>query len=77
MVKLIGVLLIVSGVLSLVAGTFIDVKYGGTTQITGNVVSNIVTQPQVELNFFDYLEGVAFSYSVVSFIIGIIFLFRM
>ena len=43
MAKLLGVLLPVSGLLSLVAGAFIDLKYGSATKITGNVISNIIT----------------------------------
>lgn len=77
MVKLIGMLLIVSSLLSLVGGAFIDLKYSGTTPITGNVISNILTQPEVDLSFFDYLEAVAFSYSIVSLIMGFVFLFRV
>ena len=77
MVKIIGLLLILSSVISLIAGTLIDLKHGSATQISGNVVLNIVTQPPVALNFFDYFEAVAFSYSIVSFIMGILFLFRM
>ena len=77
MVKLIGLLLILSSLLSLAAGAFIDWKYGSTTQITGNIVSNIINQPHVALNFFDYFEAIAFSYSIVSFMMGFIFLFRV
>jgi len=77
MVKLLGVLLIVSSLLSLVAGTFIDFKYGSTTKVTGNVISNIITQSPVSVNFLDYLEGIAFSYSIISFIMGFVFLFRV
>jgi len=77
MVKLIGMLLIVSSLLSLVAGTFIDLEYGSSTKVTGNVVSNILTQPQISLGFYDYLEGIVFSYSIVSLIIGTVFLFRV
>ena len=77
MVKLIGLLLIASSLLSLVAGTFIDLKYGSATKVTGNVISNIITQPTVSINFFDYLEGIAFSYSIISLIMGIVFLFKV
>ena len=77
MVKLIGLLLILSSLLSLVAVAFIDWKYGNTAQITGNVISNIVTQPPIALNFFDYFEAIAFSYSIVSSIMGFVFLFRV
>lgn len=77
MAKLLGVLLIVSSLLSLVAGAFIDLKHGSATKITGNVISNIITQPSIPVNFFDYLAGIAFSYSIISLIIGLIFLFRI
>lgn len=77
MVKLIGLLLIVSSLLSLVAGAYIDLIYGSNAQITGNVISNIISQPEVKLGFFDYLEGVIFSYSIISFIMGVVFLFRV
>ena len=77
MVKMIGLLLIVSSLLSLVAGTFIDLKYGSTTKVTGNAISNIFAQPHVQANFFDYLEGIIFSYSVVSSMMGFVFLFRV
>jgi len=77
MVKLIGVLLILTSVLSLAAGAFVDWKYGSPTEITGNAVSNMIHQPQVSLNFFDYFEAIAFSYSIASFLMGAVFLFRM
>ncbi|MBI2650098.1 hypothetical protein HYX04_02165 [Candidatus Woesearchaeota archaeon] len=77
MVKLIGMLLIANSLLSLIFGTFIDLKYGSTAEITGNVISNILTQPPVLVNFYDYLWGVAFSYSMISFVIGVVFLFRI
>ena len=77
MVKFIGMLLIASSLLSLIVGAFIDMKYSSTTQITGNVISNILTQPEVNFGFADYLAGTAFSYSAVSLVIGLIFLFRV
>lgn len=77
MVKLIGALLIVSSLFALAVGAFIELNYGSTTQITGNVITNIFTQPDVEVGFFDYIEAIAFSYSIVSFIMGIVFLFRL
>ena len=77
MVKLIGMLLILSSLLSLAAGAFIEWEYGSTTQITGNAVSNIINQPHIELKFADYFEAIAFSYSIVSFMMGFIFLFRV
>ncbi len=77
MVKLIGLLLIVSSLLSLAAGTFLEMRYGNTPNITGNVISNIITQSNVRVNFFDYIEGTAFSYSIISMIVGAVFLFRV
>ncbi len=77
MVKLIGALLIVSSLLSLFAGTFIDANYGSTAAITGNVMLNIFTQPEISMNLFDYLAGIAFAYSIVSLIAGVVFLFRV
>lgn len=77
MVKFIGVLLILSSLLSLIAGTFIDFRYGSAIKISGNVVSNIITQPSVSMNFFDYFEAVAYSYSVIGFIMGFVFLFMV
>lgn len=77
MVKLIGILLIATSLLSLAAGSLVDWRYGSDFEITGNVISNIIEQPQVQLNFFDYFEAFAFSYSIFSFIMGFIFLARV
>lgn len=77
MVKLIGVLLIVSSLLALAVGAFIDLKYGSSTELTGNVVFNIIEQPQINLNLFDYIAAIAFAYSIGSFIMGVLFLFRV
>ena len=75
MVKLIGLILLVSSLLSLITGVFIDLRYSSSAQVTGNVVSNILMQPKISLSFYDYLEGTVFSYSIVSLIIGTVFLF--
>jgi len=79
MVKIIGVLLIISSLISLIAGAFIDIRYSGDspTKITGSFISNVLTQSKVSIGFFDYLEAVVFSYSIISFIMGVVFLFRM
>lgn len=77
MVKLIGMLLIVTSLISLAAGTFIDLKYNNYPKATGNVVSDILAQAPVSLNFFDYLEGISLSYAIISFAVGVIFLFRV
>ncbi len=77
MVKLIGMLLILSSLLSLTAATWIDLEYGSGSQITGKVISNILSQPKVSIGLFDYAEAIAFSYSIVSFIMGVVFLTRV
>ena len=77
MVKLIGVLLIASSMLLLIVGSLIDLKYGSPVHITGSAVSNIATQPNVALGFFDYLDGFIYSSSIMSLIMGIVFLFRV
>ena len=78
MVKLIGILLIATGLLSLIVGTLINSEYSsGKAQVTGNAVSNILAQPKVEFGFYGYIEGALFSYSIISFIMGAIFLFRV
>lgn len=77
MVKMIGVLLIVSSLLALMAGAFIDSKYGQNAQITGDVVSNIISHPDAGLGLSDYASGIAFSYSIFSLIMGIVFLTRI
>lgn len=77
MVKLIGVILVLISLISLAAGTYIDLNYGRSTIITGNVISNILTQPLVELNAFDYMAGAAYSFSIISLIMGVMFLVRV
>lgn len=77
MVKMIGALLILSSLLALAAGAFIDSKYGKEAQITGNAVSNIISQSDVDLDIQDYASGIAFSYSIFSLIMGIMFLARV
>lgn len=82
MVKLIGALLIMSSLLSLLAGSLIDLEYGSTAQIAGNAVLNApaqyaIVQPHASMGFFDYAEAAAFSYSIASLIMGLMFLFRV
>ena len=77
MVKLIGMLLIAISLLSLVTGAWIDFNYSTSPQITGNAVTNILTQAPVSADFFSYLAAVAFSFSIISFIMGVVFLFRV
>lgn len=77
MVKIIGIILIMTSLLALTAGTYIDMRYGTRPELTGNVVFNIVTQAPIPIVFYDYIAGAAFSYAIVSFVIGIVFLFRV
>jgi len=77
MVKLIGLLLIISSLISLAVGGIIDWKYSDNPQVTGKVVSIRATGPEAKMGLFDYAEAIALSYAVVSFIAGMIFLFRM
>lgn len=77
MVKLIGVLLIAISMLSFIGGALIDLKHGASSQITGNVALNILTQAPVSADFFSYLAAFALSFSIISLIMGIVFLFRV
>ena len=77
MVKTIGAILIATSLLAFVFGVFIDSAYGSQAQFTGSVISNIMTQPNTAMNLFDFIAGIAFSYSIVSFIMGIMFLMRV
>ena len=77
MVKLIGVFLVMSGLVALLVGAYIDINYGSHSQVTGNVVLNILTQPAIPMWGYDYIAGIAFSYSIISFIMGLMFLARV
>ena len=77
MVKIIGMILLLSSLLSLVAGIFIDLNYAKSTEVAGNVILDIIRQPSVEMGFFDYAEAIAFSYSIISMIVGFVFVFRV
>ena len=77
MVKIIGLLLIISSILAMLAGAYIDSNYVSVAKISGNVVVNLLAQPTVSMNIYDYFAGLIFSYSIVSFIIGVVFLFRV
>lgn len=77
MVKLIGVLLIISSMVAMAAGAFIEQANGSNAKITGNVIFNLVTQPEINLGLLDYVEAIAFSYSFFSFIMGIVFLVKV
>ncbi len=77
MVKFIGLVLLVSSLLSLIAGAFIDLRYSTSISTTGNVILNILTQTPISMNLIDYIAAAAFSYSILSLIIGLVFLFRV
>ena len=77
MVKLIGVLLIASSIVSLLFGAYIDINYGSHSQVTGNVVLNIITQPAIPMWSYDYIAGITFAYSIVSLAMGVMFLAKV
>ena len=72
MAKYIGILLVISGIIALFTGAFIDFNYGATAEITGRAVANAGAT-----DTFDYLEAAIVSYSIISFMMGIVFLFRV
>ena len=76
MVKLLGLVLIASSIISLFAGAVIGLRFSSPSQISGNVITNIITQPKVDMGVFDYIEAIVFSYSIISMIMGIMFLVR-
>lgn len=69
--------MIASSVLSLIAGAAMGLKLGSANQLSGNVVTNIITQPKVDMGLFDYVEAIVLSYSIISMVMGVIFLFRV
>jgi len=75
MVRIIGVLLIISSVLVLLAGSIIGAH--DSQQVTGSVIISIIEQPQINMDFLDYVEAIALSYSIVSFLMGLMFLIRV
>lgn len=75
MVKLIGLFLVATSVLSLIFLPFLSSNE--SNQLTGNVVSNIIGQPSTDFGFFDYIDGIVLSFSILSMIIGLIFLLRV
>ncbi len=69
-----GIVLIASSLLSLIAGAMIDLKYGNQNSITGNILSKEPPR-QTGISFEKYAEGLFFSYSILSLIMGFVFLF--
>ena len=76
MAKIIGILLIVSSIISLILGGMIDSGYGTKPQLSGNVVADILAQKPIAAGFFDYFEATLVSYSITSFIIGTVLFLR-
>ena len=68
MVKLVGMILIMVGVISLLAGTFMNSNYGNA--ITANAVSGTSN------GLMDYAEASVMVFSILCFIVGSVFLFR-
>ena len=72
--KPIGLFLIITGMMALLAGAYIDSNYG-TNTLTGNSIKNVIDQPS-PLNKFDYLGALSISYAIIGFTAGFVFLFR-
>lgn len=77
MVKIIGALLIGISLIAFLLGAFIDINYGSDVQLTGNAVTNIINQPDIDLGFMDYAGATMFAFSVIALIMGLLFLFRV
>ena len=77
MTKLLGIVLIISSIVALIGGTLMGRAYGSDSQITGNLIANIIEQPSVNMGFFDYVQAVSLSYSIMSLIMGLVFLIRV
>ena len=76
MVKLIGLFLIAASIVSLMAGAFMDYKFSGSSDITGNAVSN-TENVKTNTTSFEYIEATVLSFSILSLIMGLMFLFRV
>lgn len=76
MVKLIGIVLIVTSIMSLMAGAFIDYRHEVSAGITGSAISN-TEQLKASSSMIKYLEATFLSYSILSLIMGLMFLFRV
>ena len=72
MTKSIGILLVMSGIIALFAGAFVDFNYGAAAEITGRAVAD-----NEAVGAFGYLEAIILSYSIISLLMGLIFLLRV
>lgn len=77
MTKMLGIMLVISSVIALALGTIINDPYAKDPQITGNLITNIIEQPSVSMGFFGYAQAISFSYSIMSLIMGLVFLLRV
>ena len=76
MVKLIGLILVMSSLFALIAGAFIDAKYVSASPPTGDIITNVLNQPAISTGPAYYAEAIAYSYSIISMVMGLIFLLR-
>ena len=77
MTKMLGIVLVISSVLALALGTLMNESYSNDSQITGNLITNIIEQPSVSMGFFGYAQAISFSYSIMSLVMGLVFLLRV
>ncbi len=70
MTKYIGIFLVLSGIISLIAGAVVEMNYGATAEITGRAAVPAAGN-------VGYAESALLSYSIISFIMGAVFLFRV
>lgn len=75
MVKLLGLVLIATSLLTFFVAAFIDAKYVSAPPITGNLISNMAGQPIASATPAYYAEAIVFSYSILSLIMGMVFIF--
>ena len=76
MVKLIGLFLIAASLVSFMASAFMDHRYSGSLDITGNSISN-PENLNANNSSFQYIEAIVLSFSILSLIMGLMFLFRV
>ncbi len=73
MFKSIGILLIVTSVLAIASGAFIDFRYNGESAITGQAIAS---ELKTGIELYRYIEAFMLSYAMVSFIMGMAFIMR-
>ena len=75
MTKQFGVYLISLSIIIASLALVIEKDYGADGP-TGNVISNLIEQPEIELNSMDYVAGAAISLSSLMIVVGIVLYFR-